>query len=40
MRLAQRRAQPSLTPREVEVMRSIAQGLRNKEIGVALGISE
>jgi len=40
MRLAQRRAQPSLTPREVDVIRLIAQGLRNKEIGVALGISE
>lgn len=39
-RLAARRAQPSLTPREVDVIRLIAQGLRNKEIGVALGISE
>jgi two-component system NarL family response regulator len=39
-RLAARRAQPALTPREVDVIRLIAQGLRNKEIGVALGISE
>jgi two-component system, NarL family, response regulator len=39
-RLAARRAQPSLTPREVDVIQLIAQGLRNKEIGVALGISE
>ena len=38
--LAARRMQPSLTPREVEVIRLIAQGMRNKEIGVALGISE
>jgi two-component system, NarL family, response regulator len=38
--LAARRMQPSLTPREVDVIRLIAQGMRNKEIGVALGISE
>ena len=38
--LATRRAQPSLTPREVEVVRLIAEGLRNKEIGFALGITE
>jgi len=38
--LAARRTQPSLTPREVDVIRLIAQGMRNKEIGVALGISE
>ena len=38
--LAARRAQPSLTPREVGVVQLIAQGMRNKEIAVALGISE
>ena len=37
---AARRAQPSLTPREVEVVRLIAEGLRNKEIAFALGITE
>ena len=39
-RLDARKTQPSLTPREVDVVRLIAQGLRNKEIAVALGISE
>ena len=38
--LAARQAQPSLTPREVEVVRLIAEGLRNKEIAFALGITE
>jgi two-component system, NarL family, response regulator len=38
--LAARSAQPSLTPREVEVVRLIAEGLRNKEIAFALGITE
>jgi DNA-binding NarL/FixJ family response regulator len=38
--LEARKSKPSLTPREVEVVRLIAQGLRNKEIAVALGISE
>jgi DNA-binding NarL/FixJ family response regulator len=38
--LANRRQQPSLTPREVEVVRLITEGLRNKEIAVMLGISE
>ena len=38
--LAVRKVQPSLTPREIEVVHLIAQGLRNKEIAVALGISE
>jgi two-component system, NarL family, response regulator len=38
--LEARKGQPSLTPREVDVVRLIAQGLRNKEIAVALGISE
>ena len=39
-RLEARRRQPSLTPREMDVVRLIAQGMRNKEIAVALGISE
>ena len=38
--LAARKAQPALTPREIEVVHLIAQGLRNKEIAVTLGISE
>jgi DNA-binding NarL/FixJ family response regulator len=38
--LEARKGQPSLTPREVDVVRLIAQGMRNKEIAVALGISE
>ena len=38
--LAGRRKQPPLTPREVEVVRLIAEGMRNKEIAVTLGISE
>jgi two-component system NarL family response regulator len=38
--LEHRRQQPSLTPREVEVVRLITEGLRNKEIAVMLGISE
>lgn len=39
-RLAERSARPTLTPREVDVMELITQGLRNKEIGASLGISE
>jgi two-component system, NarL family, response regulator len=38
--LAARKTQPSLTPREIEVVHLISQGMRNKEIAVALGISE
>lgn len=38
--LAVRKVNPVLTPREVEVVQLITQGLRNKEIAVALGISE
>jgi two-component system, NarL family, response regulator len=39
-RLAERSTHPTLTPREVEVMGLIMQGLRNKEIAPSLGISE
>jgi two-component system NarL family response regulator len=35
-----RKKQPALTPREVDVVRLIAEGMRNKEIAVTLGISE
>jgi DNA-binding NarL/FixJ family response regulator len=38
--LAHRAAQPVLTPREIQVVQLIAKGLRNKEIGVALNVSE
>lgn len=39
-RLTERASRPSLTPREVQVTELIAQGMRNKEIAGALGISE
>jgi DNA-binding NarL/FixJ family response regulator len=39
-RLAERAARPHLTPREVQVIELIAQGMRNKEIAATLGISE
>lgn len=39
-RLAERASNPTLTAREVQVMELVAQGMRNKEIGAALGISE
>jgi DNA-binding NarL/FixJ family response regulator len=39
-RLDQRAAQPTLTPREVQVMERVAEGRRNKEIAGLLGISE
>ena len=38
--LAARQKQPSLTPREIDVVRLIAEGMRNKEIAVTLGITE
>jgi two-component system NarL family response regulator len=39
-KLADRITQAHLTAREVEVLALVAKGLRNKEIGVALSISE
>lgn len=38
-RLREGRAQPDLTPREVEVLTLVAQGCSNKEVAVKLGIS-
>jgi len=38
--LAARLTHPTLTPREIEVVELIMQGLRNREIGLALGITE
>ncbi|RDJ93645.1 DNA-binding response regulator [Lacticaseibacillus rhamnosus] len=38
--LATRREHAALTPREVEGVRHVAEGLRNKEIAFALGITE
>lgn len=39
-RLAQRSAEPEITAREREVLKLIAQGCANKEIGAQLGIAE
>jgi len=39
-RLAKRAAGPTLTPREIQVIGLIAEGMRNKEIAAALGISD
>ena len=38
-RLAERSEKPELTPREIEILNLIAQGLQNKEIASTLGIS-
>ena len=38
--LAGRAARPALTPREVQVLELVRRGLRNREIGASLGISE
>jgi DNA-binding NarL/FixJ family response regulator len=39
-RLAERKSQPSLTEREIEITTLIAKGMRNKEIAASLGIAE
>jgi DNA-binding NarL/FixJ family response regulator len=39
-RLDERAAQPTLTPREIQVMELVTEGKRNKEIAALLGISE
>lgn len=39
-RLAERASQPTLTPREVEIIKLVSDGKRNKEIGAVLGIAE
>jgi two-component system NarL family response regulator len=39
-RLAERATRATLTDREVQVVELVAQGMRNKDIGVSLGISE
>ena len=39
-RLEERAAQPTLTPREVQVLQLVSQGKRNKEIAAILGLSE
>jgi two-component system, NarL family, response regulator len=39
-KLADRLTLSNLTPREIEVVKLVADGLRNKEIGGRLGISE
>jgi DNA-binding NarL/FixJ family response regulator len=38
-RLAERLLRADLTPREIEILRMVAKGLTNKEIGIALTIS-
>ena len=39
-RLKERASGPTLTSREVEVLQLISEGLRNKEVGATLGITE
>lgn len=39
-RLAERAARPTLTPREIQVLELISQGMRNREIATALDVSE
>ena len=39
-RLKERASAPTLTSREIEVLQLISEGLRNKEVGATLGITE
>ncbi len=39
-RLAERSVRPELTPREIEILNLISQGMQNREIAASLGISE
>ena len=39
-RLQERASSPTLTSREIEVLQLISEGLRNKEVGATLGITE
>jgi DNA-binding NarL/FixJ family response regulator len=39
-KLADRLSHPSLTPREIQILQLVADGMRNKELGAHLGISE
>ncbi len=39
-RLAERASRPTLTPREIQVLELIAEGMRNREIATVLGLSE
>ena len=39
-RLKERAAAPTLTSREIEVLQLISEGMRNKEVGATLGITE
>lgn len=39
-RLAERSVRPELTPREIETLNLISQGMQNREIATSLGISE
>jgi DNA-binding NarL/FixJ family response regulator len=39
-RLTERAASPTLTPREIEVLKLVSEGHRNKEIASLLGLSE
>ncbi|MEQ1730992.1 MAG: response regulator transcription factor [Vicinamibacterales bacterium] len=39
-RLAARASRPTLTPREIQVLELIAEGMRNRDIGRVLGVTE